>query len=253
MSKSNSGYFKGTSGQGKALISEAAARGDKINPREVIGITTEGSRNSIVWLEKGYLGSNPSGLTHIMDAHENHFIKKGIQSSVISDFVLTAVSKGKIIGYQGKGTGRPIYQVKYGGKNHTVAVTVGRNGYIVGANPNYLTENMKEIKRIRVMLDYGCYPVWLYDEEGDIIDTLLPEELSSNMDLDAKFDDLQARYGALFINDGKEFSYRGFASNEEKKKFLADWQQAVDELVAAVDGKYPISNEIGLLFKKSES
>ena len=30
------------------------------------------------------------------------------------------------------------------------------------------------ISKIRVMLDYKCYPVWLYDEDGDIIDTLYP-------------------------------------------------------------------------------
>ena len=28
------------------------------------------------------------------------------------------------------------------------------------------------IKRIRVMLEYHCYPVWLYDEDDDVIDTL---------------------------------------------------------------------------------
>ena len=39
---------------------------------------------------------------------------------MIAGFVLTAVSKGKIIGYQGKGTGRPIYQVEYYGKTVTI-------------------------------------------------------------------------------------------------------------------------------------
>ena len=104
------------------------------------------------------------------------------------------------------------------------------------------------ISKIRVMLEYGCYPVWLYDEAGDIIDTLLPEELQSNIELDHKFDDLQDRYEALFINTEKEFSYLGFASQEEKEHFLADWQQAVDELIVAVNGKYPVINEIGLSF-----
>ncbi len=103
-------------------------------------------------------------------------------------------------------------------------------------------------KRIRLMLDYGCYPVWLYDEEGGIIDTLLPEELRSNTELDSRFDDLQERYEALFINNEKEFAFKGFSSPEERSKFLLDWQTAVEELVAAVDGKYPISNEIKLTF-----
>lgn len=44
-------------------------------------------------------------------------------------------SKGHIVGYQGKGTGRPIYEVDYNGTKRRVAVTVGSNGYIVGANP----------------------------------------------------------------------------------------------------------------------
>ena len=134
MSKSNSGYFSGTSGEGKALIAEVQAKGDKINPDDVIGITKD-SNGKIIWLEKGHIGGKPSGLAHIMGAHESNFNAKGIASSDISDFVLTAVSKGRIIGYQGKGYGRPIYEVEYFGKTYQVAVTVGDNGYIVGANP----------------------------------------------------------------------------------------------------------------------
>ena len=134
MSKGSSGYYSGTSGEGRALIDEVQSRGDKINPAEVIGITKDSS-GKIVWLEKGRLDRNPSGLAHIKDAHESHFNAKGIASSDIPDFVLTAVSKGHIIGYQGKGTGRPIYEVDYQGKSYHVAVTVGNNGYIVGANP----------------------------------------------------------------------------------------------------------------------
>ena len=97
------------------------------------------------------------------------------------------------------------------------------------------------------MLDYKCYPVWLYDENDDIIDTLLPEELR-NTELDAKFDDLQARYDALFINNKREFTFIGFSSAEEKSKFLFDWQNAFDELVGAVGSLYQISNEIKRTF-----
>ena len=63
---------------------------------------TKDSSGKIIWLEKGHLGGKPSGLAHIMDAHEPNFNAKGIASTDISDFVLTAVSKGSIVGYQGK-------------------------------------------------------------------------------------------------------------------------------------------------------
>lgn len=134
MSKGNSGYFSGTSGEGKALIAEVQANGDKINPSDVIGIM-KNKDGKIVWLEKGHLGNNPSGLAHILDAHESNFNDKGIKTSDIPDFILSAVSEGKIVGYQGKGTGRPIYEIEYNGETQLVAVTVGSNGYIVGANP----------------------------------------------------------------------------------------------------------------------
>ena len=134
MSKGKSGYFSGTSGEGKALIDEVQANGYKINTSDVIGIAKDSS-GKIVWLEKGHLGAKPSGLAHIMDSHESNFNAKGIASSDIYDFVLTAVSKGRIIGYQGKGTGRPVYEIEYNRKTYHVAVTVGDNGYIVGANP----------------------------------------------------------------------------------------------------------------------
>ena len=134
MSKGNSGYFSGTSGEGKSLIAEVEARGDKITGEDVIGITKR-PNGDIIWLENGHLGKNASGLKHILDAHESQFTRKGVSSSDIPDLVLTAVSKGEIVGYQGKGTGRPIYKVTYDGKEYKIAVTVGSNGYIVGANP----------------------------------------------------------------------------------------------------------------------
>lgn len=134
MSKGGSGYFLKTSGEGRALIQEVQSLGYQITPDDVIGITKD-KTGKIIWLEKGHLGDRPSGLAHILDAHESHFNDKGIQTENISDFVLTAVAKGDIVGYQGKGTGRPIYEINYDGKKQKVAVTVGSNGYIVGANP----------------------------------------------------------------------------------------------------------------------
>ena len=104
------------------------------------------------------------------------------------------------------------------------------------------------IKRIRVMLDYGCYPVWLYDEDDNIIDTLLPDELRDDAVLDAQFDDLQFRYDSLFVDNGKEFFFKGFQTAEEKATFLSDWQTAFDALVIAINGRYQVTNEISRAF-----
>ena len=106
------------------------------------------------------------------------------------------------------------------------------------------------IKKIRVMLEYGSYPVWLYDKDDILVDTLLPEEIRSNIELDSKFDDLQARYEVLFINDSREFSFIGFQSEDEKSKFLCDWKSAIEDLRIATNGRYEIHDEIDKLFEE---
>ncbi|MBQ3424530.1 MAG: hypothetical protein IJH38_04950 [Clostridia bacterium] len=100
----------------------------------MIGITRD-LNGEIVWLESGESGNGASGLKHILKEHESNFNEVGIPTDMIADFVLTAVSKGEIIGYQGKGKSRPIYRLIYNGREYKVAITVGSNGYIVGANP----------------------------------------------------------------------------------------------------------------------
>lgn len=51
---------------------------------------------------------------------------------------MKALKENKIVGYQGKGTGRPIYELIYKGTKQHVAITTGSNGFIVGANSTSL-------------------------------------------------------------------------------------------------------------------
>ncbi len=112
------------------LINELEKNGVKVTSGEVLKIGKD-SNGKIIFLENG---NGKAGLEHIMN-HADDFMKKGISPSEIPDFVFNAVKNGKIVGYQGKGTGRPIYEFEYNGSTHKVAVTVGDNGFIVGANP----------------------------------------------------------------------------------------------------------------------
>ena len=104
------------------------------------------------------------------------------------------------------------------------------------------------IVKLRHMPEYGCYPVWLIDEHGCIVDTRLPDELRSDSELDAGFNEIQDRYEALFINDGREFSYIGFSSPAEKERFLRDWHMLVEEITRKTGGRYEIVDDIGKSF-----
>ena len=85
------------------------------------------------------------------------------------------------------------------------------------------------------------------DEDGNIdaaCEAAVMEELRGDSELDSKFDDIQARYDSLFIDDPHEFSFVGFKSEAERKKFISDWESAVNDLVKKINGKYVIQNDV---------
>lgn len=87
------------------------------------------STGKVIFLETGDL---KSGLNHIIDQHGSQFAQKGIAESEIPDLVKTALTEGKIVGSQGT---RFIYETTFKGVKQRVAINVGDNGYVVGANP----------------------------------------------------------------------------------------------------------------------
>ena len=119
------------SGLNSNLLDELANSGVKYNPEDIVAITKTAD-GKLVWLENG---TDTAGLNHIITEHADDFLNKGITQEQIPDYVMNALENGKIVGYQGRGTGRHIYEFTYNGEIHKVAITVGNNGFIVGANP----------------------------------------------------------------------------------------------------------------------
>ena len=113
------------------LLDELANSGVKYNPEDIVAITKTAD-GKLVWLENG---TDAAGLNHIITEHADDFLNKGITQEQIPDYVMNALKNGEIVGYQGRGTGRPIYEFTYNGEIHKVAITVGNNGFVVGANP----------------------------------------------------------------------------------------------------------------------
>ncbi len=107
-------------------MEELANSGNKYNQEDVISITKTVD-DKLIWLEKGNLSA---GLTHVMN-HATEFNQKGISTEQIPEFLTKAVKEGKIVGMQGT---RPIYEVEFNGRIQRVAISIGDNGFIVGAN-----------------------------------------------------------------------------------------------------------------------
>ncbi|UYA60666.1 hypothetical protein U1R68_09255 [Pectobacterium colocasium] len=112
------------------MLKELATQGIKHTPADIVSVAKDAS-GRIIFLEKG---NAKAGLQHIINEHGSQFAQIGITEAKIPEVVMNAVTKGKLVGYQGSGTGRPIYETIINGQKYNVAVTVGNNGYVVGAN-----------------------------------------------------------------------------------------------------------------------
>ncbi len=72
---------------------------------------------------------------HIVDTYGEDFANIDVPHVKIPDVVTQAATQGKLVGYQGAATGRPIYEITINGQTQRIAVTTGNNGFIVGTNP----------------------------------------------------------------------------------------------------------------------
>ena len=101
------------------------------------------------------------------------------------------------------------------------------------------------IKKIKISFEYGGWPLWLYDEKDILLSAGLPEELKSDYNIEAMFNDLQDRYNRYFIRDNEDFQSEKpfFYSLEEKEKFIKDFEFAKAELMKKLKDKYEIEDK----------
>ncbi|MEU4314481.1 hypothetical protein [Nocardia sp. NPDC024068] len=115
--------------QKEDLINELEQNGVKFSRENVVSIGRDPD-GRIVFLEEG--GAR-AGLHHILMEHSGQFGDKGVLESEIPAVVMRAITEGEIVGSQGKD--RPVYEIEHNGQTLKIAVTVGSNGFVVGANP----------------------------------------------------------------------------------------------------------------------
>lgn len=113
--------------QEQQLIQQLELRHEKFTRENIMRIEQLPS-GKIVWLETG---NNRAGFQHIL-AHVKQFQTQGITQDELADYIMDALTNGEIVGMQGT---REIYESTYKGVTRRVAVTIGDNGFIVGANP----------------------------------------------------------------------------------------------------------------------
>lgn len=104
-----------------AHVAELTANGVRFTPSALVA-TGRAPSGQVVFLEAG---NARAGLQHIVARHGSDFARIGVAEGQIPGAVMRAVTQGRVVGYQGSGQGRPIYEILVGQQNQRIAVTTG--------------------------------------------------------------------------------------------------------------------------------
>lgn len=104
----------------------------------------------------------------------------------------------------------------------------------------------KYMKKVKIYLDYHCFPVWIYNENGELINNDLPKELMEDKEVDNVFVEIQNFYDGLFIDNSIEFKYNGFKSDLDKQRFLKMIEEAINLIKSKLDDSYIIEQKIDI-------
>lgn len=101
-------------------------------------------------------------------------------------------------------------------------------------------------KEIRLMLEYQCYPIWIYDENGNFVDNDLVKEIQNNRNLINLLEDLQQEFDSLYLDNQQEFKYIGFKSSNDKVNFQKKIDTIYNYLNEILCKKYNVKNMIDI-------
>ena len=97
---------------------------------------------------------------------------------------------------------------------------------------------------LKVSLEYGTFPVWMYDESDWLIDNGLPDDLYQDKQLLDIFVKIQNDFESIYVDNEREFYGKGFDTVEEEQAFRDLIKKAVKMLEERSEGKYKVVNAV---------
>jgi hypothetical protein len=102
------------------------------------------------------------------------------------------------------------------------------------------------MKKIKIFLDYQCYPIWVYDDNGELINNDLPDEIINEAEIGEKLEDIQNSYNHLFEDNDSCFEYKGFINEKDKREFLSKIERVMELLTSKLGDIYILENKVSI-------
>jgi len=100
------------------------------------------------------------------------------------------------------------------------------------------------MKTIKFMLEYDCSPIWVENEDGELIGNGLPSELATNYELAGLLEEIHETFDNLYENNDVYFGYHGFSNELKKRAFFTKVTKAVDLLKLKAENTYIIQVDV---------
>lgn len=110
------------------------------------------------------------------------------------------------------------------------------------------------MKLVKFNLEYGAFPIWIYDEVGNFLMNDIPPEILEDSDICRELIAIQNDYNNLFIDDSLVFEYVGFQDEKDEKNFNDRVKKVISELKEFLEKKYRISAIVigGISYEEAE-
>jgi hypothetical protein len=119
-----------------ALMTKLTIANIKYDADAILEIA-EDPNKKVIFLERG---NEKAGFKHLLK-HLGDYKNRALTAAILPKFIMHTLVENNIVGQQSKRAGRPIYRSTFFKPSNDatftdVAITVGNNGFIVGANPS---------------------------------------------------------------------------------------------------------------------
>lgn len=102
------------------------------------------------------------------------------------------------------------------------------------------------MKVLRIKLEYGCFPVWIYNENNELVENDLPPYLIDDVEIAPTFVHIQEMFDSLYLNNEKEFRYIGFRDQEQRELLGKELLRAINLLKVKLNSGYTVDESFNL-------
>ena len=103
-----------------------------------------------------------------------------------------------------------------------------------------------KMKKIKISLEYKCYPLWVYDQDNNLINNDLVGELKNEIEIENQLNEIQEIFNGLFEDNPILFEYKGFSKMSDKENLQKKINKLILEIEEKIGNKYIIENKINL-------